>query len=57
MYRRNGIGMLGRKQGRPRWEDDPVRRCNRRCWRTAQEADSPFGGNSNGSRGGQGVQE
>ena len=57
MYRRNGIGMLGRKQGRPRWEDDPVRRCNRRCRQTAQEADSPFGGNSNGSRGGQGVQE
>ena len=44
MKRRCGIGVLGSIRGTPRWEDDPVRRRDGRCWRTGQEADSPSEG-------------
>ena len=33
--------MLGRRQGAPRWVDDPVRRRDGKFQRTGQEANSP----------------
>ena len=39
MERRCGIGMLGWRQGMPRWADDPMRRRDGSCWRIDQEAD------------------
>ena len=42
MDRRRGIGILGQRQGMPRWEDDPMWRRNRLCHQTGQEEDSPL---------------
>ena len=56
MEGRHGIGILRWRRGMPRWEDDPVRRRDGRCWRTGQEADSPSEGSlmSGGADGGDG---
>ena len=36
--------MMVQRQENARWEDDTMQRCNGRCHRTGQEADSPSEG-------------